>query len=503
MLVLYFVIALGVLAVTHAGSRLETCFIEQLRGKSDMEIVGRLSADYANVTLINNAYTRSNLNPVVILMPESTEDVQLVLQATKACKAFLPAESKFSVLSGGHNYAGYCLSDGVVVSMDKMKEIYWDFPNKQITVQMGVRWRDIYPRVQGTGLIPVGGGCPDVGVAGFTLGGGWSWMSRSFGLGIDNLLELDIVLANSTLITLNAAIAATNPDLANLWFSLRGAGGGNFGIVTRMKIKLNKLASPVGLNGEMCWRIERAHDAMDAYKNWLLSLPKHFGAPVILSDMYGFKRYCITVIYNGVPEEGEKLLKPMYDLLPDYVSFAHNDLSNFEVLMDGSGAATNDPGRQYTNSLIITKDNFTAELIDILLDGIKNSPNVQDTVIWHEGGGAVAEVASNATAFPYRDVFVVIQINAIWDDVADDARNVNWVDTLYAKMSKFASGSYVNYMNGKMSNYNQLYYGANLPRIQKTKNTFDPTNFFAFPAGVNPTVTSQQEVSSSGLGRKL
>jgi hypothetical protein len=150
-----------------------------------------------------------------------------------------------------------------------------------------------------------------------------------------------------------------------------------------------------------------------------------------------------------------------------------------------AAAATNAPGRQYTNAAIIMKDNYTNELVDVLFRGLEVAPNPKDTIVFHEGGGAIAAVSSNATAFPWRDLFIVIQVNAIWDSPDDDAKNVLWVDKLMMDIEPFSSGSYVNYMNGKMSDYNEKYYGNNLPRIQKTKRYFDPKNFFGFPSGVN------------------
>jgi FAD/FMN-containing dehydrogenase len=474
---------------------LESCLRNHISKRSALEIVGQNSVNYPNATTINNLYSRQNFDPMVILFPESTADVQLILQATHECAVFLPHKAGFTIQSGGHNYAGYSLSNGIVVNMAKMNQIYWDFPNRKLTVGMGVRWAAIYPRLQGTGLIVVGGGCPDVGIAGFVMGGGWSWMSRSFGLGADNLLEAEIVLADSKVVILNEDTARENEALSDLWFSLRGAGGGNFGIVTRMTIRLRKLRTPTGMNGEMCWRTNRpeAKEAFRLYKDWLLTKPDYFGAPVIMSTMFGDVRACITVVHDGEYNEAADFLRPMYALLPDYVQFEENDLSNFEVVsfINGAAAATNDPGRQYTNAAIIMKENYNDELVEVLFRGLQVAPNPKDTIVFHEGGAAIAAVPSNATAFPYRDLFIVIQVNAIWDSPDDDAKNVLWVDKLMKDIDPFSSGSYVNYMNGKMSNYNQKYYGSNLPRILKTKRYFDPKNFFGFPSGVNTEPVAQ------------
>ena len=485
-----------------------SCLSERIRKVSLLKIVDQTDDGFHNASYIRNLYTRKNFQPQVIVFPESTEDVEQIVKATQACRDFLPAKatSVFSVLSGGHNYAGYCLSNGIVVNMEKMNTVHWDFPKRQVTVGMGVRWRDIYPHIEGTGLIAVGGGCPDVGVGGFVLGGGWSWMSRSYGLGSDNLLEADVVLANGQTVTVNDEIVSNSRDthLADLWFSLRGAGGGNFGIVTRMVLQLRQLRTNVGLNGQVCWTLDRAKEPLNRYKDWLLTKPFYFGAPVILSNMFGERRYCITVVHNGDPEEGFNLLQPMFSLMPDYVSLARNDLSTFEVLMDGNGASTNDAGRTYTNSLIIMKENFTSELVDVLIQGVNDGPNQKDTIVFHEGGGYFAAVPSNATAFPYRDLFVVIQVNAIWDSDGETSTNVAWADTLVNRINKFSSGSYVNYMNGKMKNQNVKYYGSNLPRIQRTKDHYDPSNLFAFPSGIDATpgsgTASNRDHAATALG---
>jgi len=152
--------------------------------------------------------------------------------------------------------------------------------------------------------------------------------------------------------------------------------------------------------------------------------------------------------------------------------------------------------RQYTNAAIIMKENYTQDLVNLLFDSVLAAPSKLDTIVFHEGGGAVARVPVDATAFPWRNCFIVIQVNAIWTDAKEDAVNVQWVDQLMAALANYSSGSYVNYMNGKMKGYNEKYYGSNLPRLQKTKDHFDPDNFFRFPAGIDATVSADIDAST-------
>ena len=256
-----------------------------------------LSPDDSTVFLcsteINNLYAREMFAPGAVAMPKTVEEVQHAVKVSQMCSA--PA---FTIVSGGHNAAGYNLNTGgVVLNLQDMQFLKVDKENLVMTAQAGVRWEAVYPQLNNTGIGVTGGGCSHVGVAGFTLGGGWSWISRSYGLASDNLLDATVVLSNGTIISVNKDTAARNSEVSDLWFALRGGGGGNFGVVVELQMKLHATrqvksngtsVTGTGLAGEMCWSLTRSKEnatkAMQKYGEWMDKLPDEMTGAVIMTS---------------------------------------------------------------------------------------------------------------------------------------------------------------------------------------------------------------------------
>jgi hypothetical protein len=205
------------------------------------------SALFNAAVRIDNA--RVEVAPAVIAVPNNVADVQCALQAARSCV------SPFSVLSGGHSAAGYGLSAGGLVLSLRAPHVppapplqgglagvgSVDTTSGVLRVGAGARYGEVYAAVNGTEWVPIGGGCPQVGVGGYILGGGWSFLSRSYGLAIDKLAAVELVLANGTFVRIEASAVASAPPhspLYELWFALRGGGGGNFGVATAFELQL-------------------------------------------------------------------------------------------------------------------------------------------------------------------------------------------------------------------------------------------------------------------------
>ena len=174
------------------------------------------SVEYEDTLSIDNK--RVIVNPALVLVPINEKDVSVAVDATRSCGL------SFSVLSGGHSAAGYCLSqDGVTLNIrDRMNGVELLADNAiggTVRVESGALWKHIYDVTNTTDFLPVGGGCTTVG-SGFLLGGGWSFLSRSYGLGSDNVISFRMVLANGTIVT------ASKEENEDIFWTL-GAGGGN------------------------------------------------------------------------------------------------------------------------------------------------------------------------------------------------------------------------------------------------------------------------------------
>ena len=203
-------------------------YIEKLRS----ELAGRLlqSGDpgYDHSLVIDNG--RIDLRPGVVAMCANAQDV------ITAYKFAVDHEIAFTVRGGGHSAAGYCLNQGgLVIDLTNMTGKRLDADRQVCWAQTGNRWHDIYIYLQATntGFIPIGGGCPTVGIPGFMLGGGLSFVSRSYGLSVDNLVSIDIVTPDGELRTISAD--SKSKEDKDLWWACRGGGGGNFGIAVCLR----------------------------------------------------------------------------------------------------------------------------------------------------------------------------------------------------------------------------------------------------------------------------
>jgi hypothetical protein len=368
--------------------------------------------------------------PEIILVPADERDVSLSILAARQCNC------EYAVRSGGHSAAGYCLTSGGITldigrGLNKVKNLPSHGDSGMMYVESGALWSKVYVEADKTNYLPIGGGCPTVGAGGFLLGGGWSFLSRSHGLGGDNIISLRMVLSNGTIIT---ASSTTNADL--FWAS-QGAGGGNFGVVTSFVIKTYMPRSEIMLIGELCWPpFDKATveglwgwwldywpdmpSFMDITPAWLLldsddplrrnkrSLDGH----TLTST--SSREFCFTVICNGDPASECRPIvdpliaafRPQTDTLED-IAYIDWSLANVNVT-DAQG------GFLYLTSGVLRPGAMTVSLISLLVDALQAAPSSRNLILFHIGGGKIAELSAIDTAFVHRDIELLIQIKGTY-----------------------------------------------------------------------------------------
>lgn len=216
--------------------------IEKWRASLQGDLVMPGHEHYVRATRVDNG--RIQQSPAFVVFAKAVEDVVYSIKAAKT--AGLPLHIK----AGGHSYAGYALhTGGVLLDLSPMKFI--SLSGEIVTVEMGVVWSDLYGFLQnaGTDHIPVGGGCTSVGVAGFVLGGGYSFVSRSYSLGCDSLVSATIVTADGAVRRVAADSASTKER--DLFWACQGGGGGNFGVVVQMQLRVHRPRSAKMLAGTL------------------------------------------------------------------------------------------------------------------------------------------------------------------------------------------------------------------------------------------------------------
>ena len=405
--------------------------------------------------------------------------------------------------SGGHSYAGYSTTTGLVLDVTRMRGVTVDAGARTAIVGAGSRLIDVYAALSQHGMALPAGSCPTVGIAGLTLGGGVGVLGRKFGLTCDNLLAAQVVVADGRVLTCDAS---HNP---NLFWALRGGGGGNFGVVTSFTFRVHPVATLSLFT--LRWPWDSAAAVIDAWQEWAPQAPDELWSNCLLQATRDQKSNPIAEV-NGVYVGDVAPLNSLLLLLTSRIDAAPTSryvsgAGLFETMLVEANChgktvgechlPSQDPQGQLPRAAYSSKsDYFTSPLprkgIDNLVNAIARS---QFSSTLGEGGigldafgGAINRVAANATAFVHRDALFSAQYTANWnasDSASSIAAKQTWLTDLWQSMRQFASGAaYQNYIDPDLANWQQAYYGDNLSRLQHVKATYDPGNLFHFAQSI-------------------
>jgi FAD/FMN-containing dehydrogenase len=382
-----------------------------------------------------------------------------------------------AIRSGGHHGAGLSsVDDGLVIDLSPMKGIRVDPQAKTVRAQAGCTQGDLDHATAAFGLATPTGIVSTTGIGGLTLGGGTGNLTRSFGLAIDNLLEVDVVLADGSFVTANEKM---NSDL---FWALRG-GGGNFGVVTSFKYKLYPVSIVYG--GPLWWDLNDAAKIWRAWCDFIVDAPEYvngyFGlhtvppSPPFPEQFWNKKMGMIMWCFPGDQKQAEAVVKPFRDRIPPLIDMAGplpftNLQSIFDPLMP--------PGMQwYWNHDFFTE--FTDEAIDTALKHFAQVPNWQCGMHIYSVNGAVHRVGKNDTAYNFREANFSQVIVGVDFDPANKEKITKWSKAYWQAMHPFsAGGAYINMMMDEGQERVQAAYRDNYPRLTQIKKKYDPTNLF-------------------------
>lgn len=471
--------------------------INELSRELSGYVVQAGDAEYEEAIRIDNG--RIQFKPRAIIFPAVMEDVRLGLKF--AVTHNLP----FSVKGGGHSAAGYCMNEGgIVMAMKNLNKITFDPRKETVTAQMGVIWYDVYKFMQatGTGLIPVGGGCPTVAPPGFMLGGGYSFVSRSYGMSIDNLVSLKIITPDGEM--RHIGVESTSTDDKDLFWACCGGGGGNFGIVTEMEMRVRKPFSEKMLVGQIRYPLEHAEDVLGYYNEWVERIPNSMAVYGFMGNQKDLvdkttnvKVLGLTPVFNGDYAEGVDLIQGLLKLKPINADLFNMTLPEWEFY---NGYTTRVAGRSsYIRSTILPKGGMNNDVAKVIVDSMTHAPSPDSFAVWTLAGGAIEDVASDATAYVHRDCRFVPEIKSIWDldKPGDTLRNVEWAYEFFERLSEAgnATGAYVNYIDPLQHDWARMYYGDNYERLLSIKKKVDPQNYFNFQQSVGSPFNPPKELT--------
>jgi FAD/FMN-containing dehydrogenase len=418
-------------------------------------------------TLFNSMIDK---RPALIAQCASPDDV------TTALRFGRDADLEIAVRGGGHSVAGVSLCDGgLVIDTRPMNAIDVDPVARTAVVGAGCTWAELDRATQAHGLATVGGRVSTTGVTGLTLGGGSGWLERKHGLSCDSLLAVDLVTGDG------AHVTATADEHSELFWGLHG-GGGNFGVATSLTFQLYPVGPEV-LAGLLLYRAEQGEALLRVLDDVMRNAPDELGtaflyltAPAeddVPPHLHGELITAVAVCWTGAPERGDDVIRPLREL------GAEADLMGVVPYADFQCSIDDPPG--YRNY-------WTAEYLDDLSDDaiavvaeyahtMSKEPAQTLLVPW---GGAVGRVSEDETPLTQRDARWVVHPFALWEDPAEDQRNMQWGRDFAAATRRFGSGGvYLNFIGDEGQDRVVEAFGkAKYDRLAEIKATYDPDNVF-------------------------
>ena len=452
--------------------------IEALAGRLRGRVLNATDAAYDGARPIWNAMI--DRRPGLIVQCAGAADVVHAVR--------FAAENRLlvAVRGGGHNIAGNAVCDGgLMIDLTPMKSVRVDQTTKRAWVEPGATLADVDRETQAFRLAVPTGINSTTGIAGLTLGGGFGWITRKFGLTIDNLLSADVVTASGEL------VRASPTEHRDLFWALRG-GGGNFGVVTAFEFALHELGPDV-LSGLVVHPFEEAEGVLKAYRQALESAPDELTCWVVMrqapplpflpAEWHGKEVLVLAMCYCGDLETGEKATaalraigKPIVDVVSPH-SFVAWQQALDPLLAPGA--------RNYWKSHDLIE--LSDPTIGILTEAIGQLPGPECEVFIGHLGGAAERVAAAETAFPQRSSHFVMNVHARWREAAMDEACIDWARRLFAALKPHAAGTaYVNFMPADEIDRVEAAYGGNYGRLVEVKRRYDPQNLFRMNQNVAP-----------------
>ena len=390
-----------------------------------------------------------------------------------------------AIRGGGHSGAGFGVCDhGLVIDLSPMKGVRVDPATNTVRAEGGCTQADLNHAAHSFGLAVPVGVLSTTGIAGLTLGGGTGYLTRKYGLALDNLLEADLVLADGRFVTVSAK---ENQDL---FWAIRG-GGGNFGIVTSFLYR----GCPVDqvYAGPMFWEMEHAREVMQWYREVSLALPeemygffaflKVFPAPPFPEELHRKTMCGVIWAYCGPMEKVEDAFRPVREFrTPKFELMGSMSYPALQSMFD----ALYPPGLQW-----YWKGDFLAQIPDEAIDEHlkfgEQLPTQHSTMHFYPVDGAASRVGRNDTAFSYRDAKWSMAIVGVDPEPTNAERITAWAKDYWAAVHSYSlGGAYVNFMMEEGTDRVKATYRDNYGRLVEIKRKYDPDNFFHVNQNIRP-----------------
>jgi FAD/FMN-containing dehydrogenase len=420
-------------------------------------------------------------SPVLIARCATADDVAAAVGLAR------DQDLPLSVYGGGHGVTGSAVCDaGVCVDMRGMKRIDVDPAARTVRAEAGLTWGELDAATQEHGLAVTGGRMSDTGVAGLALGSGSGWLERKFGFTCDNLIRAEVVTADGRQVV---ASADENPDL---FWGLRG-GGGNFGVVTAFHFRLHEVG-PIVLGGMLMYPSAIAGELVRFFRDFMSDAPDEVGAALafitappeefVPEPVRGQPVCGIIMCYAGAVEDGERVLAPLREFGPPGVDLVGP--MPYVAVQQLIDPASPKGMQNYWSADFLSE--LPDEAVDTLVEHATKPVSPLTQILLIPGGGAIARVPEDATAFGQRNAPWNVHFLSLWPDPADDEVNIAYTRAIATAMKPWATGrAYLNFIGDEGQDRVEASFGPEkYAQLQKLKAKWDPANLFRHNQNIPP-----------------
>ena len=413
-------------------------------------------------------------HPLAVARPVGSEDVSRVVSAAR------DAGLDLAVRSGGHSLGGFGTTDGgIVLDLSAMNALEIDAEGRTAWAEPGVQAGEYTNATGEHGLATGLGDAPSVGISGITLVGGIGFLVRRNGLTIDDLLAAEVVTADGEIVQ---ASEESEPDL---FWAIRG-GGGNFGVVTRLKLRLHEISEVVA--GMLI--LPATPEAILRYVETAEAAPENLSAiaaimiappmPFVPEEAHGKPVLMVNLVYSGPTDKADAAIAPFRALAEPLADMVQP--KRYPEIYEETPAAPN-----------AATANFFADAIDsagaeAILEALQKSTAMMKVAQIRVLGGAMARVPADATAFGNRDRRMMVHVAAMFPDAAERETHKGWADELAGVLSDGSpAGGYPGFLGPESEEKIRASYpGATWDRLRDVKRGYDPDNLFHLNHNIPP-----------------
>jgi len=420
--------------------------------------------------------------PKIIAYCQVFSDVKIALQWAHNQKDWV-----VTCRSGGHSTAGFSVNYGMVLDVSRINYVLVDKNTMQARVGAGANWGQVIAELAANQVHTVTGGCPDVGIGGFTQGGGYGFTSREFGMSSDTILEMTVMLAGGTIV-----VANKNNQYADLFWAMRGGTGNNFGVLLEVVFQLYNVNTFWGFG--IRWPLEDAPSALTLMQSQFMisGAPKELGYQTVIATMSdGTQALAMLGMYDGSPADGKAILQPL--LNTQGANLFYDEVNTYdylnEHLLDDNLNPPVDGLIEFKHANYIAGPLYVGDWVQVI-KYFWTSPNKYNIVVIEPYGGAINAVPVQASAFVHRDVYMDFFVDSFFDEAGDITTREQaqgWLDGFMNLTAHFFNGEmYQNYPLRGYADFRWAYWGDAFNTLLQIKNKYDPQNFFNFEQSISP-----------------